>query len=221
MCLWWWSNHSFPGSGLLNLKECPPPSSSRRRRCLLEGVPLDVLGRGHQELSSAGQGQGTHPNCHCHLTTFSTSIYLRAVALLQPSNVLARFCIQLLRNSSTAKEAKPGVFRHIPTLTGGLWAVAAAVGKQTLKAAKQFEGDAIKLICFNSTKLFLSLKQGLEQSTLLKSMQVAALGFILYYTGLYSVLFKRAFQACSYYGNSGSCSGSQYCKLQPLASAAR
>lgn len=77
-----------------------------------------------------------------------------------------RICIQLLCNSNTAKEAKPGLFWHTPALAGRLWAVTTAVGKQTLKAAEQLEGDAIKLICFKSIKLFLLLKQGPEQSRL-------------------------------------------------------
>lgn len=170
MWLWWWPNRNIPGSGLLNLKECPHPSSSQRRGCPLEGVPLAELGRGHQELSSAGQGQGTSLSCQCHLTLFSTSIYLWAVALLQPSNILLRVCIQLLCNSNTAKEARPGLFSHMPALAGRLWAVTAAMGKQTMKAAKRLGRDAIKLICFKSTKLFLSSNQGLEQSLLLKSV---------------------------------------------------
>lgn len=117
---WGWSPES---------KGAPTPSSSQRRRCPLEGVPLAELGRGHQKLSSAGQGQGAHLNCQCYLMLFLTSIYSEAIALLQPSNILLQVCIQLLCNSNAAKEARPG-------LTGRLRAVTAATGKQTLKAVK-------------------------------------------------------------------------------------
>lgn len=136
MCLRLRPNRSIPGSGLLNLKERTHPSSSGRRRCPLEGVPLAELGRGHQELSSAGQRQGTRLIGQYHLTLFSRSIYLQAVALLQPSNILPRVCIQLLCATATEqKEARPGLFQHMPALVRRLWAVTGAMGKQTLKAA--------------------------------------------------------------------------------------
>lgn len=107
MCLRLRPNRSIPGSGLLNLKERTHPSSSGRRRCPLEGVLLAELGRGHQELSSAGQRQGTHLIGQYHLTLFSRSIYLQAVALLQPSNILPRgLHTAAVCNSNRAKRSQ-------------------------------------------------------------------------------------------------------------------
>jgi len=102
MCLQWWPDRTMCGSGLLNLKERPQPRGSQRRRSPLEGGHL---------LSWGGQGQGAHLSCRGHLMHFSTSIYLRAIALLQPSNILpllAYSCCATATNA--AKEATPGLF---------------------------------------------------------------------------------------------------------------
>lgn len=74
-----------------------PCNGQRRGYPLLPKVPLAQLQRGHQKPSSAGKAL-THLRC-----LFSRSISLWAVALLQPSNMFPRICIQLLCNSKTSQ----------------------------------------------------------------------------------------------------------------------
>lgn len=128
-CTRLWPNCNIPGSGLLNLTTCTPAA-------VREGIPLGGAtcwaGEGPPRAQLCRSGARHSPELPVPSHAFLQN-YLWAVASLQPSNILPWVCIQLLGNSSAAKEAKPGLHWHMPALAGWLWAVTAAIRNLTLK----------------------------------------------------------------------------------------
>lgn len=159
-CTRLWPNCNIPGSGLLNLTTCTPAA-------VREGIPLGGAtcwaGEGPPRAQLCRSGARHSPELPVPSHAFLQN-YLWAVASLQPSNILPWVCIQLLGSSSVAKEAKPGLHWHMPAVGCN----SSNQKSDTENLTKQLERDGIKLICFKSTKLFLSSKQGLGQSPLLR-----------------------------------------------------